>query len=157
MTPPLLGIDIDDTLALWTDDPAVPPVPAPDSANVLRTWLDENLVQIVYITSRNRSRREETSQWLAWHQYPTPRRVLYEQDIPCGKPDALIALGAVGLIDDMPRTQEAASNAGLQAYWRDIPKNGHMPPPAPHANIHRWQNWSTLDDLVRSHLVALPQ
>lgn len=152
MTTPLLGIDIDDTLALWTDDPAVPPAPAPDSADILRAWLDAGLVRIVYITSRNRNRREETCQWLAWHQYPTPRHVLYEQDIPLGKPEALLALGAFGLVDDMPRTQEAACAAGLRAYWRDIPKNNHMPPPVPHKNLHPWHDWSTLDILVRSHL-----
>ncbi|MCC5844454.1 MAG: hypothetical protein JJU05_09400 [Verrucomicrobia bacterium] len=157
MTPPLLGIDIDDTLALWTDDPAVPPAPAPGSAAVLEAWLRDDLVRIIYITSRKRIRREETVLWLSWNQYPSPKRVLFEEDIPRGKPNALLALGATGLVDDMPRTQEAASAAGLRAYWRDIPKNNHMPPPASHAKLHPWHDWSTLDDLVRSHFAVLPQ
>ncbi|MCC5845615.1 MAG: hypothetical protein JJU05_15305 [Verrucomicrobia bacterium] len=147
--PPLIGVDIDDTTAFWSETPPYPAYPAPGAADILHAWRNEGLVEIVYITSRKRERREITCGWLAEHGFPLPDRVLFEEDIPKGKPAALRALGAAALIDDMPGTAAAAANEGLLAFWRDIPKNNHMPRPEPHPNLHPWHDWTQLDKLVR--------
>ena len=109
---------------------------------------------VVYITSRKQKRREETESWLKQYGFPRADHVLYEEDIPGGKPLALNQRGAFALVDDMPRTLEAAVAAGLTGYWHNIPKNGHMAPAASHPGLHPWQAWRELDLMVRLHVRA---
>ena len=154
MTPPLIGIDIDDTIAFWPPDGVSLAVPEEDAVEVLQRWTEESIVRIVYITSRKQKRREETESWLKQYGFPRADHVLYEEDIPCGKPLALNQRGAFALVDDMPRTLEAAVAAGLTGYWHNISKNGHMAPAASHPGLHPWQAWRELDLMVRLHVRA---
>lgn len=145
LIPPLIGVDIDDTLADWTEFPPYAAIPSPDSVRILNLWHQTQQVQIVYITSRKRERQTETVAWLTVHGYPEPTRVLFEEDSIGGKPATLRKRNAVALIDDMPATMEVAAEAGLKAYWRDIPKNKHFPRPAPHPNLLPWHTWADLE------------
>lgn len=147
----LIGVDIDDTIAIWRVEPPYLANPDPEASGILHAWLDAGVADIVYITSRKRERCEETRGWLSEHGFPLPDTVLFEEDIPLGKPAALRALGAVALIDDMPGTMAAAASEGLYAFWRDIPKNRHMPPPEKHPRLIPWRNWSEVDARVRRH------
>lgn len=152
MTPPLIGVDIDDTIAFWPPDGVSPSVPEEDAVEVLEQWTAEKIARIVYITSRKRARREETEGWLRHFGFPCADQVLYEEDTSGGKPLALRQRGAFALVDDMPGTAGAAASEGLTAYWHDIPKNSHMPSPAPHPKLHPWNDWRELDRLVRLHV-----
>ena len=149
---PLIGIDIDDTIADWAEEPPYEAYPSPYAQNVLRRWIVEETMQILYITSRPRERRSETETWLRQNRFPHPDRVLYEEDSVGGKPATLRKLGAPGLIDDMPSTQSVAAAEGLLAFWRDIPKNQRFTAPPPHENLIPWKNWLELDQLVREKI-----
>ena len=145
---PLIGVDIDDTLADWAETPPYEAFPSPDSVRILNHWHATRQTDIVYITSRKREREADTVAWLSVHGYPVPTRVLFEEDCRGGKPFTLRKLNAVALIDDMPSTMEVAAEEGLKAYWRDIPKNNRFPRPAPHPNLIPWQTWTDLETLV---------
>lgn len=143
-----LGIDIDDTIADWEETPPYSAKPSLRSQEVLTDWVNEGWVKIVYITSRPRSRSQETTDWLIRYRYPQPHNVLYEEDIKGGKPSTLNKLGAHGLVDDMPNTQKVACREGLYALWRDIPKNNRFPRPPEHPQLLPWKTWDELDRLV---------
>lgn len=148
MNPPLLGVDIDDTIADWSETPPYAATPSPDSVRVLNAWQRQGRFTLLYITSRSRTRAEETIGWLQTHGYPVPTQVIFEEDCIGGKPDTLLQRQAIGLIDDMPGTMADAAAKGLLAFWRDLPKNERFERPAPHPCLKPWQHWAALETLL---------
>jgi 5'(3')-deoxyribonucleotidase len=121
--------------------------PYPGASDVLRALRERSGIELHFVTRNDpRTMPPRLEPWLKTHFGPGVGLTVTTED----KLGILKALGAFGLIDDMPDTIEQVADAGLWAATRVQPWNRDLL--ARRSDVHGFTDWREVPDLLPPNL-----